>query len=67
MPALVSLLMAGVRVERHRATVEVHPDHWGDYTAGSIQHLEAAVLAACRAIDTAEARDLAARVAGGPR
>lgn len=55
--------MTGVTADRTRASVTVRPDPYGEYTDRSIMDLEQAVLAVCRAVDTAAARSLAERVA----
>lgn len=56
--------MSHVLVERSRATVEVRPDAFGDYTTHSVVELQTAVLAACRAVNNEAARSLATHLGG---
>lgn len=58
--------MSAVRVIRHKATVEVESDLWGHFTDDAIKNLTEAVLAACRAVNTDAAHDLAARITQTP-
>lgn len=59
--------MSAVRVRRHRATVTVRPHPMGDYDTQSVEDLERAVIAACRAINTTGSQDLLARIVGADK
>lgn len=59
-------MSSSIEVIRGRARVEVEADLWGDYGRDSIRQLRLAVQAACRAIDTDDARELAATLEPAP-